>query len=79
MVVFLILFVDMVIEIVWNFFNLNFIEGKIYIVNFEVFIVWNCLMLCIMVCILCVLGRIYCEKGVGGILLVNEVFEVLYV
>lgn len=50
-----------------------------YIVNFEVFIVWNCLMLCIMVCILCVLGRIYCEKGVGGILLINEVFEVLYV
>lgn len=61
------------------FFNLNFIEGKIYTVNPEAFIVRNCSMLCTTVRTLRALGRIHCEKGVGGISSTNEVPEALYV
>lgn len=70
---------DTVIEIARNFFNLNFIEGKIYTVNPEAFIVRNCSMLCTTVRTLRALGRIHCEKGVGGISSTNEVPEALYV
>lgn len=61
---------DTVIEIARNF---------IYTVNPEAFIVRNCSMLCTTVRTLRALGRIHCEKGVGGISSTNEVPEALYV